>query len=272
MNKRTIVLISICCLLAVATLTIRYIEQEIAVIKAKFVGGKQTEERSPRSVSSSRPVLPGTPQVQTTAPPAKQDERMPALSNPVAVPPDVTTIPAGVPSPSRPAFGAGKPVTATPAVVGGKQAEEADAPREEPATTVTEDVTTPFGPEESAELPDSGPEPERAGGADMEEAVETAAEEKNVSAAETEDAGAVAGADEKSDEAAEEEAVEETDRAEDDAVIPEGEEEQEEEITEEGEPFVGEEAADGDQAPAEEEILQDEEDAAEQTEEGVDEE
>ena len=41
MNKRTIILIAICCLLAVATLTARYIEQEIEIIKARFVGGKE---------------------------------------------------------------------------------------------------------------------------------------------------------------------------------------------------------------------------------------
>ena len=119
MNKRTVILIVICCLLAVATVTMRYIEQEIALIRARFVGEKRTEERIPRGSGSARPAPSRTPQNDKAPAAVKQNAVRPPGPGVGQSPPAAAAV---VPS-SRTAI-------TTTAVVPGKNIPVADAVRQ----------------------------------------------------------------------------------------------------------------------------------------------
>ena len=275
MNKRTIILIAICCLLAVATLTARYIEQEIEIIKARFVGGKKTEERPSRGVSSPRTAVPRTPQPEQKPSSARQNVNIPPVSGGVQSSPARTAPPAGALTRGGVSAAAGKKAgSATTSAAQGNQAvKDATAPVK-PATTPVEDVTTPLGPDAGAERQETMPGTERAGGADAQEAVAPAAGEKNGPAAETDnsgDAAAPAVVEEKPGQAAEESGSDEKSAAEDGSSAAESDEGEDEAVTGEGAAAADEQAVE-EEVPAEEEAAPGEGETAEGAEEGVDEE
>jgi hypothetical protein len=275
MNKRTIILISICCLLAVATLTARYIEQEIEIIKARFVGGKETEERSSRGVSSPRTAVPRTPQPEQKPSSARRNVNMPPVSGGVQSSPARTAPPAGALTRGGVSASAGeKAGSATTSAAQGKQAVKDAVAAVKPATTPVEDVTTPLGPDAGAERQETMPGTERAGGADAREGAAPAADEKKEPAAETDnsgDAAAPAVVEEKSGQAAEESGSDVKSAAEEGAAAAESDEGEDEEVTGEGAAAADEEGVE-EAVPAEEEAAPGEGEAAEPAEEGTDEE
>ena len=121
---------------AVATVTMRYIEQEIAIIKAKFVGEKRTEERIPRGIGSARPAPARTP----------QNEKSPAAVKQNAVRPPGSGVGQSQPAAAVKAPAARTVITTT-AVVPGKNVPVADAVREASRAVPVEEVTTPLEPE-----------------------------------------------------------------------------------------------------------------------------
>ena len=262
MNKRTIILIAICCLLAVATLTARYIEQEIEIIKARFVGGKETEERSSRGVSSPRTAVPRTPQPEQKPSSARRNVNMPPVSGGVQSSPARTAPPAGALTRGGVSASAGEKVrSATTSAAQGKQAVKDAVAAVKPATTPVEDVTTPLGPDAGAERQETMPGTERAGGADAQEAAAPAADEKKEPAA----------VEEKSSQAAEESGINEKGTAAESAAAAESDEGEDEEVTGEGAAAADEEGVE-EAVPAEEEAAPGEGEATEPAEEGTDEE
>lgn len=271
MNKRTIILIAICCLLAVATLTARYIEQEIEIIKARFVGGKETEERSSRGVSSPRTAVPRTPQPEQKPSSARQNVNIPPVSGGVQSSPARTAPPAGALTRGGVSAPAGeKAGSATTSAAQGNQVVKNAVAPVKPAATPVEDVTTPLGPDEGAVRQETMPGTERAGGADAREAAAPGADEKKEPAAEMDnsgDAAAPAVVVEKSGQAAEESGSDEKSAAEEGAAAAESDER----AAEEGAAAADEEGVE-EAVPAEEEAAPGEGEAAEPTEEGTDEE
>jgi hypothetical protein len=265
MNKRTVILIAICCLLAVATVTMRYIEQEIAIIRAKFVGEKRTEERSPRGIGSTRPAPGRTPQNDKSLAAVKQNAVRP--SGP------------GVVGQFQPAAAAKAPaartVITTTAVVPGKNVPVADAVRETGRAVPVEEVTTPLESEPAAVAQAEAPVSERAETAGMPDAAAPSADEKKAPATEAPQGAdsAATSAVERPDAPADEAAAGDRGGMRDAADEGESDESQGEETIDEEEPATVEEDEEGEQVAADEEPFPGaEEPSAEPTEEVVDEE
>ncbi len=138
MNKRTVILIAICCLLAVATVTMRYIKQEIALIRAKFIGDKKTEERAPRGIGSARPAPVRAPQIDKAPAAVKQNTVRPPKPGAGQSPPATVAAPA-----------ASRVITPT-SVVPGKAMPTADALRQANKAVPVEEITTPLETEPAA--------------------------------------------------------------------------------------------------------------------------
>ena len=283
MNKRTIVLISICFLLAIATVTMRYIEQEKKSIKDQFGGKQRIEERSPRTVSPSRDGVQKAMQAETMSTPAGMNAQGSPESMPVTAA-AVTTI-AVVPSvQSEPGLvEATKPTSTT--VIQSNKTDDANSILGQPATEVIEDVKTPLGSEEPNELQDSSMKSEIPGEAERQEAARPGAEEASVDAAQTEaadDSGTPATAEKKTDEAVEETGIEEEEPADEDSDMVDDYQYQDGEMPDEGRAYPLEDELENGQGAAEEEMFLEEEEsgeeeggtgeAAEQAEDFVDEE
>jgi hypothetical protein len=265
MNKRTVILIAICCLLAVATVTMRYIEQEIAIIRAKFVGEKRTEERIPRGIGSTRPAPARAPQNDKAPVAVKQNSVRPPGPGVGQSPPAVA--PAKAP--------AARTVITTTAVAPGKNMPVADAVREANKAVPVEEVTTPLEPESAAVAQAEAPVSERAETAGMPDAAAPNAEEKKAPATEAPQGAdsPSASAVERSDAPADEAAIGERRGMRETAVEGESDEIKGEEAIDEDEPSPLEENEEGEQVAADEEALQGaDEPAAEPAEEAVDEE
>jgi hypothetical protein len=265
MNKRTVILIAICCLLAVATVTMRYIEQEIAIIRAKFVGEKRTEERIPRGIGSARPAPSRTP----------QNDKAPAVVKKNTVRPPGPGMGQSPPAAAAATAPAARPVITTTAVVPGKNVPVADAVRGTGRAVPVEEVTTPLEPEPAAVAHDDAPGSERAETAGMPDAAAPSAEEKKAPATETPQGAESASPSvvERSDAASEEVAAGERGAMREAAAEGESDESQGEEVIDEEEPSSVEENEEGDQVAADEEPSPGaEEPAAESAEEVVDEE
>ena len=268
MNKRTIILIAICCLLAVVTLTARYIEQEIEIIKAQFVGDKQAEERTSRGAGSARQATPGTQQAEKALRPMRQEAAVPPASGGIQQAPAETAVP-GSASRGMPVSAGRKAVNTTTPVAPNITAAEKSAAPVRPETIPIEDVTTPLGPEAGAESRESVPGSERAGGADAQDGAAPAEDEKKEPAAEADNAGdaaAPAVVEEKSGQATEGSGIDEKS-----AAATESDTGAEVEVTGEGAAAVDEEAVE-EEIPAEEEAAPGEGEADEAAEEGADEE
>jgi len=264
MNKRTVILIAICCLLAVATLTMRYIEQEIAIIKAKFVGEKRTEERIPRGIGSARPAPARTP----------QNDKSPAAVKQTSVRPPGSGVGQSQPAAAAKAPAARTVITTT-AVVPGKNVPVAGAVRETSRADPVEEVTTPLGPEPAAVAQSEAPDSERAETTGMQDAATLNAEEKKALATEAPQGAdsAATSAVERSDAASEDAASGDRGGMREAAVEGESDEIQGEEVIGEDEPAPVEENEDGEEVAADEEPSPEaEEQAAEPEEEAVDEE
>ena len=239
----------------------RYIEQEIEIIKAKFVGEKQTEERSPRGMSSARQALTRTPQTGQVPPAVKQNAIRPAASDVRQAPPAVTNpAPASAALPwERSAAATEKTMSTNTAVGPGKKATIENASPDRSTIAAIEEVTTPLGPEQAAEVQGDVPVPERGRAADVQEAAAPDAAGKNAPAAETEsggDAGLPTAAEKRSGDAADEGIAEDNGGTEEPAVGGESDERQSEQAIGEGEPSPVEENEEGDQAAAEDETPQ----------------
>lgn len=267
MNKRTVILISICFLLVVATLTIRSIEQEKESIKSQFVGEKQTEERLSKGAGSARQALPQTQQSESAVTPMRQEPAAPPLSGDEQQPPDVLSVP-GSAFRDAPVSSERKTVSTTTAFEQDINVVEGTVPFEMPETAAIEDVTTPLEPDERIEMPDNVPGAEVLGGVGAERASRTEEGGENGTVAESVDDGdpVEPAAEEQPVEAEEEAGMDKTGAA------AEDDEMSDEEIIGEEEPFAGEEAVEDDEVFPEEEFLEEEGDAMDQTEEGIDEE
>jgi hypothetical protein len=278
MNKRTVILIVICCLLAVATVTMRYIEQEIAIIREKFVGQKKTEERSMRSTGSVRQAPTRKPQSEKAPATAKQNAIRPAAPDVRKSPPAATTAAPVSVAPPRggSAAEAAKAANTTTTAAPGKKPPMENAIPDRNAIAAVEEMTAPLVAEPGVEAQGGGPLPKRSGAADVQAAAAADGEEKIPPAAGAErgnEAGSPAVA-ERSEASADEGVPEERGSTEEAAADGEGDEIQGEDAVEEGGPSSLEEGeAEEEQAAGEEETLQGaDEAAAEQGEEVVDEE
>jgi hypothetical protein len=265
MNKRTVILIAICCLLAVATVTMRYIEQEIAIIRAKFVGEKRTEERIPRGIGSARTAPARTP----------ENDKAPAAVKQNAVRPPGLGVGQSQPAAPAAAVPAARSVITTTAVVPGKNIPMEDAVREVNKAVPVEEVTTPLESEPAAVAHDEAPVSERAENSGIPDVAALNAAEKKAPSTEaphgTDSASTVAV--ERSDSPADETAAADRGRPKEEAVEGESDANQGEEAIGEDEPSPVEENEDVDQVAADEEPSPGaEEPAAEPTGEVVDEE
>jgi len=276
MNKRTITLLSVCFVLAVTTLTIRYIEQEKESIKARFIGQTPAEEKSTGRIPSSRDVLPQTPPVEEIIPPVKQATNQLPLSGGMTPPSAGIVPPVTQSSPDGFASTGGKQVSIPlsggneKSVVRGK-----NALLDTPVSTTLEGVSTPLGTEEQVVVPAPLSEPQGGGGFDAQEAKAAGVEEKNIPEAETEKAGDAVKpvlAEEQTGQATAEGGVGEKDSAEEGAVTEDNSDQQGEEVIGEGETSEGEEVVEEDQQPAEGEVQQEDEGASGRNEEVPDEE
>ncbi|GEM_PF-5949362 len=171
MNKRTIILIAICCLLAAATLTMRYITQEIAIIRAKFVGEKRTEERTSRNLGFPRPAPTPAPQTEKVPAAVKQNQNHPSGSAAGQFPP---AVPSGSP------VAASRTANTTTVREPVKRAPATDVLPDAGGTAPAEEVTTPLEHESPAAVYDDHPLSEREVAAVVTESSAGHAEEKKV--------------------------------------------------------------------------------------------
>lgn len=271
MNRRTVVLISICFLLAVAAVTMRSIEQEMESIKAQFVGENQSDERSNRSGSSSRPNVPKTLHSETMPLPATQDAGMPPVAKPVTAAPADSTIPAGVSLRSGPAISGVKAAPPTTSIVQQRKKAEAvnEMPRR-PAVEELEDVKTPLEPDATNELQDGSTEPDITGEAEIQDAPQPGAEELIMPAPETvgdDDSVLPMDAEEQLEEPAEEGDIEGQDAADEDYETADDYEYPEEERIDEGELYYPEEAVGDEEIVTEDDMFYEEGEMGEETEE-----
>lgn len=255
MNKRTVVLLSVCFLLAVTTLTLRYIEQEKENIKSRFIGQEPVEEKQAPQGSYARGIHP-------TSPPAGD---MPGSVNHEGnlQPPAAVTMPlsaGAAPTVAQPSPPNAAPpaVRQAPAAPGGeKSGGRGTIPLPEaPVSAALDDVTTPLGSEEPA----AGPEAHGGGGADSLEAQavfdeRSAPEGAGEGAA---DAGKTVAVEEQADQVAVDGKLgEKIEEEENDAPADEGGGEEEDTVGE-GEFSEDEVAPEEEQAPAEGEVPQEE--------------
>ena len=81
MNKRAVILLLICFVLAAATVTLRYIESEKEKIKAQFVPPPQPEPKRVRSFTTTAYLSPEQPGGEEGMPAGEQPGVVPPLQN-----------------------------------------------------------------------------------------------------------------------------------------------------------------------------------------------
>lgn len=260
MNRRTIALLSVCFLLAVTTLTVRYIEQEKENIKARVGGADSAQEKSTSRMPSAREPLARISPVNEMPPPVQQGTSVKPSAMGATSPPLTVMSTVAEPSPGSFVPAGGRQVPAPPG--GKKESEVVRGTNPVPDRTIStalSDLTTPLDSEEPA----AAPEAHGGSEADAREAQAAVVDEKSVPgdagegsahagktlAVEEQQAGQVAADGERGEKIQEEE---------DSAAAEDESGGEEEEAVGEGAPSEGEEATEEGQAPAEGEVQQEE--------------
>ena len=100
MNKRAVILLLICFVLAAATVTLRYIESEKEKIKAQFVPPPRVEPKRVRSVTTTVYLSQEQPGGEEGIPAGEQPDTVPLLQN-GTMPPEETQAAAQGETPGR---------------------------------------------------------------------------------------------------------------------------------------------------------------------------